>query len=207
MLEQDKLERQRQRLAEVSEEEWRVAIEALTRRLLKRLGGFIVGGEHNEKLIKGGKTVFGAHSEAVLGENALYFYESEFLIMMYDGDWEWPEDRSLSEQLEMMVDSVTRHMSEKHDRKGKKAEEPAMLDIDSLGKAEKSIAVSDEPDYRHLLWELLCAAADGDKKLEDYVQTVGESQTLKEVRTRLGMKAGDADRLQKKLKRRVKRTN
>ncbi len=265
MLTQVELEQQRLRLAAVSDKEWPVVINAMTNRLLKRLGGFLVGGEHGEVMIKGGRTKFGAHSEAVLGENALFFYETEFYRLLYEGDWTWPEGRPLSEQFEMMVDSVTRHGSEKEDRRKKKEErklaeergqeegappgmesciiefvkpkeETMYVDLDdpnlrlkgSSGTMEDDYTgetldengipriggedddgfydcglPNDGFDYRHWLWELLCSAADGDQELEDYVQAVGESETLKEVRTTLGLKDGDTDKLKKRLKRRV----
>ena len=58
-------------------------------------------------------------------------------------------------------------------------------------------------DERHQNWEKVCAAADGEKELEDYVQAVGESRRLKDVRVALNLKPGDSDKLTKKLKRRV----
>ena len=125
MLDPEKLKRQRQRLAETSNQEWAKANKALAQRLLKRLGGRLEKGEHGETILVGGHTKYGAHSEKALGSNALHYYQTVFFEKLADGDWEWPEDRSLSEQMEMMVDSVVRHGSEKEDRRKKKADREA----------------------------------------------------------------------------------
>ena len=74
--------------------------------------------------------------------------------------------------------------------------------------AEGNAIMSKEPeplgmDYQHQLWEKVCAAADGDKELEEFVQVTGECKTLRQVNERLQLKDGDRDRLQKRLKRKV----
>lgn len=58
-------------------------------------------------------------------------------------------------------------------------------------------------DIRHKRWELVCSAADGDPQLEVYVQMVGESQQLKDVRKNGGYQPGDTDKLIKRLRRKV----
>jgi hypothetical protein len=58
-------------------------------------------------------------------------------------------------------------------------------------------------DVRHMKWEAICEAADGDSELEAFVQVTGESQSMKEVNERLGLKGDDRDRLMKRLKRKV----
>ena len=136
MLEGEQLTQQQEKLKNVPLDEWEEAIDALTSELTRLLGGFIVGGKHGEKLLKGGKTVFGAHSEAVLGENALFFYEREFIFRIYDGIWEWPEGRSLGEQFVEMARSLTRNESKKYGRKKTKEERKKLKEDAEAAKVE-----------------------------------------------------------------------
>ena len=119
---EERLEKQRKRLNDVSNQEWNEAYLALARRLLFRLGGYLTKGPHGETLLKGGKTRYYAHSEDELDENVLHHYAREFLFKLKDGDWEWPEDVSLSQQLENMADSTITHDRAKYARRKKKEE-------------------------------------------------------------------------------------
>lgn len=49
-------------------------------------------GEHGEKILVGGHTQYGAHSERSLdGCNALHYYQTVFFEKLANGDWEWPK--------------------------------------------------------------------------------------------------------------------
>lgn len=58
-------------------------------------------------------------------------------------------------------------------------------------------------DLMHMQWEKICTAADDDPQLAQYVQIVGESKQLKDVREKGGYEPGDTDKLIKRLRRKV----
>ena len=69
--------------------------------------------------------------------------------------------------------------------------------------AEDKAADDKMMDIRHKRWELVCDAAESDPQLKAYVQVVGESKQLKDVREKGGYKPGDTDKLIKRLRRKV----
>ena len=71
-----------------------------------------------------------------------------------------------------------------------------------------AVEMTDDADAearKHMKWEAICEAADGDDELEAFVQVTGESETMKEVNERLGLKGDDRDRLMKRLRRKVQK--
>lgn len=81
-------------------------------------------------------------------------------------------------------------------------EEETTFDADNES-ADDNTAHAAMLDIKHKRWELVCSAADGDKQLEAYVQVVGESEHLKDVREKGGYEPGDTDKLIKRLRRKV----
>lgn len=137
--------KQQLRLKHLSNEEREEAFDALTEALTqpKLLGGHLEKGPHNTVRLVNGRTRFGAHSEYRLGtSNVLYHYEAEFLIALYDCEWEWPEDRSLAEQFVLMAYSRIPKASEKYKkRKEREADkgissDPVSFDVEWIGKED-----------------------------------------------------------------------
>jgi hypothetical protein len=128
---------------------------------------------------------------------------------LYDGSCEWKPENSLEEQLKEMAGPVIdaavkayRHRQKQDERLGVSST-PVAIDADWLSEDERLAESSS--DSRHMKWETICEAADGDRELEAFVQATGESKSLKEVNERLKLKDGDRDRLMKRLKRKVKK--
>lgn len=69
--------------------------------------------------------------------------------------------------------------------------------------ADDNMALAAMMDIKQKRRELIWRAAEGDKKLEAFVQVVSESKQLKDVRKNGGYKPGDTDKLTKRLRRRV----
>lgn len=213
---------QLERLLAVGWKEWEEAQDALLPYITRLLHGRLVTGEDGKKYMKGGYTQYGAHSECELGGDALLHYMDLIVGSLYSGEYEWDPEKTLIEQLIFIAKPVIANATE--DYKNRKKQEkklgvnsnPVSLDADWLGKeddytgevttAENELIMSlnlNGTDERHQMWETICEAADGDPELETFVQVTGECKTMKEVRDRLGLKNGDRDRLQKRLKRRV----
>ena len=204
-----KLLEQLKRLSEVGRSQWRTALSVLMLEISLLLHGKLEDDENGKKVLVGGYTQYGAHSENTLGGEALYHYQGMVVEKLYDGSCEWKPENSLEEQLKEMAGPVIdaavkayRHRQKEDERLGISST-PVAIDADWLGEDERLAESSS--DSRHMKWETICEAADGDQELEAFVQATGESKSLKEVNERLKLKAGDRDRLMKRLKRKVKK--
>ena len=204
-----KLLEQLKRLSEVGRSQWRTALSVLMLEISLLLHGKLEDDENGKKVLVGGYTQYGAHSENTLGGEALYHYQGMVVEKLYDGSCEWKPENSLEEQLKEMAGPVIdaavkayRHRQKEDERLGISST-PVAIDADWLSEDERLAESSS--DSRHMKWETICEAADGDRELEAFVQATGESRTLKEVNERLKLKDGDRDRLMKRLKRKVKK--
>lgn len=140
-----KLNEQRERLRQVKRQEWMAALDQLTEEMSnsKLLGGHIEKGPHNTKRLVNGRTRFGAHSEYQLGaSNVLYHYQSEFVMALYDGEWEWKAGVSLADQLIEIAYSRIPKAADKYTRKKKREKKkninttPVSLDVELIGKPD-----------------------------------------------------------------------
>lgn len=204
-----KLLEQLKRLSEVGRSQWRTALSVLMLEISLLLHGKLEDDENGKKVLVGGYTQYGAHSENTLGGEALYHYQGMVVEKLYDGSCEWKPENSLEEQLKEMAGPVIdaavkayRHRQKEDERLGISST-PVAIDADWLSEDERLAESSS--DSRHMKWETICEAADGDRELEAFVQATGESKSLKEVNERLRLKDGDRDRLMKRLKRKVKK--
>ena len=215
-----KLIKQLKRLAEVSCSQWRATLSSLMQEIAKLLHGKLTDGENGKKVVVGGYTEYGAHSEKRLGGEPLYHYLGMVVGKLYDGSCEWKPENSLAEQLKKMAEEVIddsvkayRHEQKEESLLGT----PVGLDVEWIGDEDGDLSTSvemtegvlgvtdasDSEKSRHMKWEAICEAADGDTELEAFVQVTGECQSMKEVNERLSLKSDDRDRLLKRLKRRV----
>ena len=204
-----KLLEQLKRLSEVSRSQWRVALSVLMLEISLLLHGKLKDDENGKKVLVGGYTQYGAHSDYRLGGDALYHYQGMVVEKLYDGSCEWKSENSLEEQLKEMAGEVIDDAVKAYRRQQKENERlgvtstPVDWDVEWLGEDE-SLAETTS-DHRHQEWETICEAADGDEELEAFVQVTGESRSMMEVNERLMLKDGDRDRLMKRLKRRVRK--
>ena len=204
-----KLLKQLKRLSEVGRSQWRTALSVLMLEISLLLHGKLKEDESGKKVLVGGYTQYGAHSEYTLGGEALYHYQGMVVEKLYDGSCEWKPENSLEEQLKEMagpvIDAAVKayRSRQKEDERLGISSTPVAIDADWLSEDERLAESSS--DSRHMKWETICEAADGDRELEAFVQATGESKSLKEVNERLKLKDGDRDRLMKRLKRKVKK--
>ena len=200
---------QLKRLEAVKCKEWKEAQEALMPTIARLLHGRVKTDKDGQVELVGGYTKFGAHSESELGGNALFHYWGMIVQTLYDGTCTWDSELSLAEQLKEMAEPVVDEAVKAYRDRLKEEERlgidsrPVDFDVDWLGEDESLSETT--TDHHHMMWELICEAADGDAELEAFVQATGESQAMKEVNERLGLKGDDRDRLMKRLKRKVKK--
>lgn len=81
-----------EKLTNVSDEEWKVAMARCKMLINHRTAG---------------KAVYGAHSEAKLGMTPFEYYFQEAVTKLYDGSWDWKFEKfTLSEQLCRIIGSL-----------------------------------------------------------------------------------------------------
>lgn len=175
-----KQEKQLLRIQRISDAEWNEAI--------KKLGVYIM------RTIRG-KTKYGAHSESVLGMNALDYYTGEVIEALLSGEWEWKEDISLSDQLTRIAWSKISAQVDKYKRRA---------ELNSSVELNLAVNVLN-PDDESEEYYLICQeAAHGDKELESYVKAVHRCNTFDEVCSEMGISEKKyIYNLQRKLKRRI----
>ncbi len=196
---------QLKRLMAVTRKEWLEVEYELALEIARLLGGRLVGGKNDTyRYIEGGRTTFGAHSESAQAGNPLLTYESKIVEKLWDCISWWNPEYELAEQLKRIAKHVIEKEQEAYERKidhEKRhgySSKPVKQDVNRISKPDDCVE-----DEQHQNWEKVCEATDDEKELADYVQTVGESKRLKDVRTTLNLKPGDSDKLIKKIKRRV----
>lgn len=173
---------QLERLQRISEAEWKDA--------LKSLGVYIM------RQIRG-RTLYGAHSESVLGMPPVDYYTGEAVEALFTGNWKWKEDVTLEEQLKSIAGSkISAQVQKYRTRKD-------ILSTYDLGEAATKEADEDEESKQ--MYDICMEAAKGDDELELYVQAIHDNNSFKDVCSDLGI----SDRkqvynLQRKLKRRIK---
>ncbi|WP_339706760.1 hypothetical protein [uncultured Kriegella sp.] len=81
----------KQRLIELTDEEWRIALEKARRLISYRVKG---------------RTKYGCHSQKELGVSPFDYYVKEAIDKLYDGIWEWKEEYSFPEQFSRIIGSL-----------------------------------------------------------------------------------------------------
>ena len=200
---------QKKRLDSVKCSEWKDVQKAVLPTIARLLHGRVKTDKDGHVEMVGGYTKYGAHSGSEVGGEALYHYWGKIVERLYDGSCQWDDELSLTDQLKVMAEPVIDEAVKAYRNRQKEEERlgidstPVDFDVDWLGEDESLAEIS--TDYRHTMWETICEAADGDAELEAFVQVTGESETMKEVNERLGLKGDDRDRLLKRLKRKVQK--
>ncbi|MBS1753573.1 MAG: hypothetical protein KF741_13210 [Ferruginibacter sp.] len=152
------------------------------------------------------KTLFGAHTGANLGTDPIDYYLELAYSKLVEGEWEWKNEYSLSEQMIRIVNS---HTSKEVKRiKTKKAEsfkiiyediesqfyeieEDEAMDIEEMKVYEKNVQVIDE-------------AVKGDINLEILWDALKEGKKRVEIAGLLDMQPKQFDKLKEKLIKKVK---
>lgn len=80
-----------QKLTELTDEEWRIALEKARRLIAYRVKG---------------RTKYGCHSEKELGVSPFDYYVKEAIDKLYDGIWEWKEEYSFPKQFSRIIGSL-----------------------------------------------------------------------------------------------------
>ena len=126
-----------------------------------------------------GRTQYGAHSEAELGQSAVSFYMREAYLKLADYLWEWKDNHTLEEQLMRIASSLIQKREEKYKRNALGITE---IRIDES--TESWLRGGLEPEEERLLdiaYEKAEAAVKGDAELERFLEAIRDCQTCTEM--------------------------
>jgi len=111
------------------------------------------------------RTVFGAHTEARLGENPLDYYISYSYDAILSGRWEWKDKYTLSEQMILIADSTISTEVEKVQTKKAKENKVVYDGLDSLFYLQDPL-----PDELDMVKEILI-----NKQISVIVESINEN--------------------------------
>lgn len=118
MLETGKyFEHNQKKLDSVSEAQWAAALKKCSDHIILRLKK---------------RTLYGAHSEARLGEEAEQYYTAYAFEAILAGTWKWKDEYTLSEQMIRIADSTISTEVEKM-RSKRELDKPVVLAYDDIG--------------------------------------------------------------------------
>lgn len=148
-----------------------------------------------------GRTLFGAHSEQILGSNPIDYYVDEAIGKLFSLEWKWQFNKySLVEQLQRIVSSMISTNVEKF--KVKK-ENITLMEEDKLISLVKSDINEEENDYYEVFKLALEECSKDDDDLQLYVMALDECVSFDEIVEATGFEKKRLYVLQKKMTRRV----
>lgn len=110
----NKAQRTKEKLNQLSEDDWMVAMEKCKRLIDYRVKG---------------RTKFGCHSKENLGESPFDYYFNKALDKLYEGEWEWKDQYSFSEQVCRIVGSIISENVRKYKKNNEKNFESIQKEI------------------------------------------------------------------------------
>lgn len=148
-----------------------------------------------------GRTLFGAHSEKILGGNPVDYYVDEAIGKLFSLEWKWQfEKYSLLEQLQRVVGSMISTNVEKYKTK---KEDIILMEEDKLISMEKSEINDYDVEYYEIFKNALEECSKDDEDLQLYVMALDECISFDEMVTATGFEKKKLYVLQKKMTRRV----
>ncbi len=150
-----------------------------------------------------GRTIFGAHSEQVLGVQPVEYYVDGAIAKLFGLEWEWQfEKYSLLEQLKRIVGSMISTNVESYKNREEKVMPTENETINFL--AEKNTVNSEENNETYELFKkALEECSQDDEDLQLYVLALDECNSFDEMSIELGWDKKKLYSLQQKMTRRV----
>lgn len=175
------------RLEAISDKEWILIVDELTRFVHFKL--------------KGWKIKMGAHSEQNLGIDAINYYVNGAIEKIISHSWEWKYEKySLIEQLRVIIGSMMSSNVESY--KNKKGECYPTEDKKLNSLAEKETDGENNEQYE-IFHKALYECSKDDEELQLYVMALDESNSFDEISRLTGFEKKKLYVLQKKIGRRI----
>ncbi len=177
------------KLAQVTDQEWKVALKKCK--------------SHIEWKLKA-KTVSGAHSAAVLGSDPIDHYLGMAYEKLLAGEWEWKDKYDLAEQMIRIINSQISKQVEKAETR--KAHESQVLSVD-METGFYDIADSPLTPREEIMMDAqlqaIEKAIEGDEQLLFIVEALKEGKKRAEIAELLEITPRQLDKLKEKIKRRI----
>lgn len=180
---------QKRKLESVTDAEWESAMKTLSDYITWKLRG---------------RTRYGAHSEAELGQRAVSFYMREAYMKLADYLWEWKDNHTLEEQLMRIASSLIRKREEKYIRL--QSREISFVGLSD--RMEQVIPGGLEPEEEKLLdvaYEKAEAAVKGDAELERLIEAIKVCGNCNEVCEYMGCDKATIYNIKKRFIRRLEK--
>lgn len=173
-----------ERLDEVSEQDWREALDQLTAYLTWRLRG---------------KTQSGAHSQEALGMPAFDYYQETAVTKLIQGDWKWQERFTLGKQLEKIAADLITKQTQKWLRS-----QPLVQQTDDIDQYQ-DIMDDDSSEELDETYSQVYALVQDDSELTIFVNAIEHCGNFQDLPEHLGWDIKKVYRMMEKLMRRIKR--
>jgi len=184
------------RLTELSEDDWKVALEKC-RRLI----------DHRTK----GRTKFGCHSEQNLGMPPFDYYVYEAINKLYSGAWEWKEEYSFSEQFCRIVGSLISEKVRKYKLEQEKNSDSIkthvpLEDIDFyIGiDIDEDVQLEEKEEFYELQVNTIIQAIDGNEDMETLFLYITDGKSRDEICSETGWERKKLYKVTERMKTRVK---
>lgn len=186
-----------QRLADISDEEWVSAIDKCRASVQMRIRG---------------RTKFGLHSEINLGEKAIEKYSGEAILAILEGDWEFKKEFSLSEQLIRIANSKISTIVEKAGNKRDKPtsycylnEDQNLVDTFYTEKLELDELDLEEKKKMEEQFKIMEEVAVKDPDFKEFFECVSEGLKSSEIAIIMGKDVGWIYKLTESFKNKLRK--
>jgi len=178
-----------QRIASLTDNDWRVALNKCKKHIQWRLRQ---------------RTLYGAHSPSNLGADPVEHYLGVAYEKILSGEWEWKKEHSLSEQMIRIAHKYIGLEVEKISTDKKTSLQIVYKDIEEdfyhMANAPPDI---DESEYEEKL-RIIEAAVFEDSQLAIMVEAIKEGHKRSEIAALMDIQPRQFDKLKEKLERKVK---
>lgn len=182
-------EQNRQRLLNVSDNDWKVA--------LAKCKTFI-------KLKLKQRVLFGAHSPSNLGADPIEHYLGVAYEKILTGEWEWKEEHTLSEQMIRIAHKFIGNEVEKYKSPKGQALRITYCDIEEEFYCFANAPPDEDEDEFQKRVQLIKDATAGDDQLTILYDCFAEGLKRREIAEMLDLEPKQVDKLKEKLERRIK---
>ena len=163
-----------------------------------------------------GRTQFGAHSPEVLGIDAEDYYLQKSWEKLHDGQWEWKECHTLSEQLKIIASSLMQKQVKKfrNIEKGKSKSDDvwsrmADMDVERMGDEPMLVMTDDgrllneDEAQREQAYELMLEVLKDKPVQVEYVLEVKKGGTYHDIAEAMGIEVDEVMLIERRVLRRL----
>ena len=150
-----------------------------------------------------GRTLYGAHSARLLGIDPLDYYIEKALLRLFNGMWEWKDNRNLASQLKRIASGLLQKQVKKFRNvsEGKSKEDDvwhhmANMDVERMEYRE-------EDDQREQAYDLILELVKGKPARVEYVLEVMKGGDYDEIAHAMGIEVDEVRLIERRVLRKL----